>query len=191
MRIGVYTGSFDPVHIGHKYIVNYLLDNNYLDKVIIVPTGAYWKKQELTNINHRINMLKYYETNKIIINNKYNNLPYTYEILNNLKKDYPGSTFYLILGADNLIKFHLWKNVDEILENKVLVLPRNDIEETRYINNFKQKDNFIIIKDFKEIEVSSSMIRNKINKKDYKNLEEYTGKNILDYIIKNNLYKKD
>jgi len=189
MRIGLYVGSFDPVHIGHKHIVDYLLNNNYLDKVIIVPTGVYWEKQNITDINHRINMLKYHETDKIIIDDKHNNLPYTYEVLNGLKKDYPGSTLHLLIGADNLVKFHLWKNIDEILQNKVLVLPRNNIEITKYINNFKQKDNFIIIQDFKEIEVSSSIIRDKIKNQEYKDLNKYLDKNILNYIIKNNLYK--
>ena len=52
MKIGVYVGSFNPVHIGHIKIVNYLLDN-YLDKVIIVPTGNYWEKIDIVNIDYR------------------------------------------------------------------------------------------------------------------------------------------
>ena len=60
MKIGVYVGSFNPVHVGHIKIVNHLLVN-YLDKVIIVPTGNYWNKNNLVDINHRISMLKFYE----------------------------------------------------------------------------------------------------------------------------------
>ena len=189
MKIGVYVGSFDPVHIGHKFIIDYLLDNNYLDKVIIVPTGNYWNKNNLSLLKHRINMLKYYENDKIIINDKYNNLEYTYQILEELKKDYKDSTLHLIIGADNLAKFHLWKEVDIILKNKVLVLPRNEINSSIYINKFKQKDNFVIVDNFKEIDVSSTLIRDKISKKEYKNLEEYLDKNIIDYIIENKLYE--
>ena len=48
MKIGVYVGSFNPVHIGHIKIVKYLINNNYFDKVIIIPTGNYWNKQNLT-----------------------------------------------------------------------------------------------------------------------------------------------
>ena len=189
MKIGVYVGSFDPVHIGHKFIIDYLLDNNYLDKVIIVPTGNYWNKNNLSLLKHRINMLKYYENDKIIINDKYNNLEYTYQILEQLKKDYKDSILHLIIGADNLAKFHLWKEVDIILKNKVLVLPRNEINSSIYINKFKQKDNFVIVDNFKEIDVSSTLIRDKISKKEYKNLEEYLDKNIRDYIIENKLYE--
>lgn len=189
MKIGVYVGSFDPVHIGHKFIVDYLLDNNYLDKVIIVPTGNYWNKNNLSPLKHRINMLKYYESDRIIINDKYNNLEYTYQILEELKKDYKGSILHLIIGADNLAKFHLWKEVDIILKNKVLVLPRNEINSSIYINKFKQKDNFVIVDNFKEIDMSSTLIREKISKKEYKGLEDYLDNDILNYVIENNLYQ--
>lgn len=58
MRIGVYVGSFDPVHIGHIKIVNYLLDNHIVDKIIIIPTGCYWNKTNLT-IKIALRCLKY------------------------------------------------------------------------------------------------------------------------------------
>lgn len=190
MKVGVYVGSFDPVHIGHKHIADYLLSNNYLDRVIIVPTTTYWNKNNLTDLKHRINMLKYYQSNKIIINDKYNTRKYTYQILNNLKKDYPEDTLYLIIGADNLVKFHLWQKIDKILKNKVIVLPRKGIDIYKYINNYPEKDCFIALNNFKEIDISSSLIRKKINAKDYQNIDKYLDKNILNYIIQNNLYNE-
>lgn len=191
MRIGVYVGSFDPVHIGHMHIVYYLLNNNYLDKVIIVPTCNYWDKNNLTSLEYRIGMLKFYENDKIIINTKYNGLSYTYEILEKLGSDYSNSMLYLIIGADNLVKFNLWKNVDKILENKVLVLPRNGINSSEYINNFKEKDNFIVLDNFKEMDISSSMIRSRLYKRDYEGINEYLNSVVLDYIYKNSLYLKE
>lgn len=191
MKLGVYVGSFDPVHIGHKHIIDYLLNNNYLDKVIIIPTGNYWNKNNLTNLNHRINMLKSYENTQIIIDNKYNNFEYTHEVLEELKKDYPNDILYLIIGADNLINFHLWKKVEKILKIKILVLPRNNINTSIYINNFKEKDNFITVDNFKEIDISSTLIRNKLNKKEYEELTKYLDKDILTYIIENKLYEGD
>ena len=65
MKIGIYIGSFNPPHKGHKKIINYLLTNKYVDKILIIPTGNYWHKQNLINIKDRINMLKYYENKKI------------------------------------------------------------------------------------------------------------------------------
>lgn len=191
MKIGVYVGSFDPVHLGHIHIVDYLLKHNYLDKVIIIPTGNYWNKNNLTPLKHRINMLKYYENKQIIINDKYNNLEYTYQILNELKKDYKESTLHLIIGADNLTNFHLWKQIDEILNNKTLVLPRNNVNTNKYIKNFKQKDNFIVVDEFKEIDVSSTLIREKIRNKEYQHLKNYIDKDILNYIIENKIYEEN
>ena len=154
MKIGVYVGSFNPVHIGHKYVMDYLLNNNYLDKIIVIPTKEYWNKFNLIDIEHRINMLKFYENEKIIINNYLNNYEYTYEILNILKDENPNDEL-----ADNIPKFHLWEKVEEILKHKIIVLNRDDIKIDKYINKFKQKDNFIIIKDFEKIDVSSTSIR--------------------------------
>lgn len=183
MKIGVYVGSFNPVHIGHKYIMDYLLNNNHLDKIIVIPTKEYWDKSNLVDIKHRINMLKFYENEKIIINDYLNDYEYTYQILNILKNENPNDELYLIIGADNIEKFHLWKNVEEILKHKVIVLNRNDVEIDKYINQFKQKDNFIVIKDFKKIDISSSEIRDNIN-----NMINKLDEKIYKYIIKNNLY---
>ena len=184
MKLGIYVGSFNPVHKGHKYIMDHLLKYNYVDKIIVIPTMNYWEKNNLISIRERINMLKFYESENIIINETLNNLKYTYQILEELKKIYINNELYLIIGADNIPKFHLWKNVDKILENKVIVLNRDNIYIEKYINIFNNKENFIIVKDFKRINISSTNIRN--------NLEE--NKNLLDkkvykYIKDNNLYQ--
>ena len=115
MRLGVFVGSFNPVHNGHIHIINYLLDNNYLDKVLVLPTPNYWDKNDLIDIDKRVDMLKFFETDKIIIDNVHNNYPYTYQVLDSLKKDYPDDELNLIIGSDNLERFHLWKKYDEIL----------------------------------------------------------------------------
>ena len=82
MKLGVFVGSFNPVHKGHIKIVNYILEKNYVDKVLIIPTGNYWDKNDIIDIKHRINMLKYYETDKIKIDNTLNDIQYTYQIIN-------------------------------------------------------------------------------------------------------------
>ena len=64
MRIGVYVGSFDPFHKGHEDITNYILNNNYVDKVIIIPTLSYWDKSIKTTLEDRIKMIKLLEKNK-------------------------------------------------------------------------------------------------------------------------------
>jgi len=183
MKLGIYVGSFNPVHKGHKYIMDYLLDKNIVDKIIVIPTGNYWDKQDLINIRDRINMLKFYESDKVIVNENLNEITYTYEILKELEKEYANDKLYLIIGADNIPKFHLWKNVNEILQHKVIVLNRDNIDIDKYINKFKNKENFIVVKDFKKVDISSTQIRS--NLVEYK---ELIDKRIYKYIKDNSLY---
>ena len=90
MKIGVYVGSFNPPHKGHIKIVNHLIENKYVDKILIIPTNNYWNKTNLIDLNHRINMLNIFKNEKIIINNTLNNLEYTYQIIRELQKDKNG-----------------------------------------------------------------------------------------------------
>ena len=183
MKIGVFVGSFNPVHIGHIKLVNELIDKKYVDKIYIIPTEPYWNKQDLISLKDRINMLKYFETDKIIIDTKHNKYEYTYQILNDLKNS--SDQLYLIIGADNLKEFHLWKNIDEILKNKIIVINRNGIDTSKYINNFKNNQNFIVACDIEQINISSTMVR---ENKEYRKF--YLDRRVLDYINKNNLYER-
>lgn len=189
MKIGIYVGSFNPPHKGHIKIVNHLLDKNYLDKIIIIPTGNYWDKNNLVNINDRINMLKFYENEKIIIDDKNNNIEYTYQLLNNLSKEYKNDELNLIIGADNIINFDKWKNYKEVLEYNLVILNRDNINILKYLEKLNKKDKYIIIDDLPNIDISSTMIRNKINENNYVNLSMYLDKVVYDYIKKNKIYE--
>lgn len=180
MKLGIYIGSFNPPHMGHINVANYLLDNSIVDKVIILPTPNYWNKTDLVDIDSRVDMLRFFETDNIIIDNINNKYQYTYQILRELKKVYKDDQLYLIIGSDNIEKFHLWKNVDEILKNKVIVLRRGNEDIYKYIEQLG-KDNFIVIDDFPFIDISSTTIRNNLDNK-------YLDKRVLDYIKKHNLY---
>ena len=89
----------------------------------------------------------------------------------------------MIIGADNIPKFHLWKNISDILKNKVIVLNRDDINIDEYINKFKNKDNFIVIKDFKKVDISSTQIRNNLDEN-----KELLDEKVYKYIKENKLY---
>lgn len=180
MRLGIYIGSFNPPHFGHIKVVNYLLDNNYVDKVLIVPTLNYWDKVDLVDINHRINMLKYFENDKIKIDTKNNKYIYTSELMDKLSKKYDDE-LYLILGADNIINFDNWKNYQELLKYKIIVMNRNDIDVYKYIEKY-DNNNFIVINNFEYINISSTEVRNNLN-------SGYLDDRVLKYINDNNLYK--
>lgn len=188
MKIGIYVGSFNPPHKGHLKIVNHLI-NNYLDKVIIIPTGNYWDKLDLVSINDRINMLKYYENENIIIDAKNNNIEYTYQILEKLSKENNEDELYLIIGADNIINFDKWKNYQDILKYNLIILNRSNIDIIKYLYKLNKKDKYIIVNDLPNIDISSTMIRNKIKEQDTKNILELIDENVYEYIEKNNLYR--
>ena len=178
MRLGIYMGSFNPPHLGHKKVIDFLLEKNYVDKILIVPTGNYWNKTSIINIEDRINMLKYYENNNVKVDTVHNNYPYTYELLNKLKEVYPTDELYLIIGSDNLDELHEWKNIDELLKNKIIVLKRGKIKKNPNIDD----KNIIYLEDFDNIDISSTEIRN--------GNFDYIDDNIKNYIINNKLYQE-
>lgn len=187
MKLGVYVGSFDPVHKGHKGVVDFLINNNYIDKILLIPTESYWDKNDLVDIEHRYNMLKTYESEKIIVSKKFSSFKSTYQILDELTNDFDDD-LYLIIGADNIVKFHLWSNVEEILKHKVVVLGRNGIDIKEHIKKFKKDDSFVIVKDFPQINISSTLIREKIKKSELEDIEKYLDRDVLEYILTKKLY---
>ena len=179
MKLGIYMGSFNPVHLGHIKVINYLLENKYVDKVLVVPTLNYWNKQDLVDINDRINMLKFFENDVIKIDTHNNQYIYTYDLIKKLEKEYSSDELYLIIGADNVIDFNKWKNYKELLKYKIIVMNRNNIDVSKYLN--KLEGNFIVINDYPFIDVSSSEVRNNID-------NEYLDNRVRSYIKKKHLY---
>ena len=179
-RLGVYMGSFNPPHMGHIDVVNYLLDNNYVDNVLIVPTLGYWDKTDLIDINDRINMLKFFENDKIKIDTQHNEYIYTSELMHELEKEYT-CELYIIMGADNIVNFEKWKNYQKLLKYKIIIMNRDDIDIYKYLEKYKS-NNFIVIGDYKYIDVSSSEIRNNKNSK-------YLDQQVLNYLKDRGLFK--
>lgn len=188
MNIGVYVGSFSPVHKGHIGIVKFLLNKKILDKVIIIPTKEYWDKINLIAIEHRINMLKKYENDKVIINTDLNELPYTYLILNKLKEEYSKDNLYLIFGSDNLQSFSKWKNTEEMFKFKMIIINRGNYNSEKIIkeNNFN-RTKFLIVDNPNKYNYNSTEIREKI--KNRKDVSKYLDKEVISYIKENNLYE--
>ena len=179
MRLGIYIGSFNPPHIGHNKVIDYLLDNDYVDKILIVPTLNYWDKVDLVDINDRINMLSFFENDRVMVDRGHNKYIYTCELMKELTKVYDDE-LYLILGADNIINFDKWKNYQELLKYKIIIMNRDDIDISKYVKKFKS-NNFIIVSDYEYVPVSSSIIRESLDSR-------YLDKRVLEYINSHNLY---
>jgi len=190
MRVGVYVGSFNPPHNGHESIVNFLISHNYVDKVLVIPTGNYWDKQNIVSLEDRVNMLKYLESNNVIVNSDLSKYEYSYQILSVLNENY-NDEFYLIIGADNVKDFYKWKNVEEILKNHIIVIPRDGINVYEYLENYEEKDKFIVVDNFISKDISSTYIRECIRENRFDSLEKIMNKNVIMYIKDNNLYKEN
>ncbi len=191
MKIGIFGGSFNPPHKIHQKIANYLVKNNYLDKVIFVPTGSNYEKPYLASEQDRYNMLKLMIGNVSYLDistYEFGKLTHTYQTLDHFKKHYKDDEIYFICGSDNLKEIKTWKRYQYILSNyKLLVIRRNGESITDILSELKSyQDNIIVIDDIKS-SLSSTSIRKRF--KDDKNLvkDGNIDSKVFEY-IKNNLY---
>lgn len=191
MKIGIYVGSFNPVHKGHIHLIEQLLEKNVIDWVNVIATEGYWHKKDLLPLENRIKMLKEYETKQIRIEEKYNFLPYTYQILEAMKKEYPQDQLYLLIGADQLPDFPKWQHFEDLLKYHIIVIPRNQIDAGEYIKTFP-KDTNCVVANLEEIDISSTEIRKAIQTGENLGiLKEYLHPKVLSYIRRNHYYEKE
>ena len=193
MKIGIFGGSFNPPHKMHLNIVEELLNEKVLDKVIIVPTGLHYSyKNNLVSNEHRYNMLKLMtkHNDKIEISDfefKDEEI-HSYDTLEYYKDIYKNDTIYFVCGLDNISYVDKWYKGEYLLNNyKFLVITRdtNNLDEI-LIKYEKYKDN-IIITNIESNTISSSYIRDELKEKNY-NLNDYLDQKVIDYIKENNLY---
>lgn len=131
-KIGLFFGSFNPVHIGHLIIANYMATHTDLDEVwfVVSPQNPFKKKESLGNMYDRLEMvnLAIEQAEKLRASTIEFNLPqpsYTVDTLIHLRERYPDKDFVLIMGSDNLQSFHKWKNHEVILSDyRIYVYPR-------------------------------------------------------------------
>ena len=191
MKIGIFGGSFNPPHKIHQKIANYLVKNNYLDKVIFVPTGSNYEKPYLASEQDRYNMLKLMIGNVSYLDistYEFGKLTHTYQTLDHFKKHYKDDEIYFICGSDNLKEIKTWKRYQYILSNyKLLVIRRNGESITDILSELKSYQNNIIVIDDIKSSLSSTSIRKKF--KDDKKLvkDGNIDSKVFEY-IKNNLY---
>ena len=193
MRIGILGGSFNPPHKMHLNMGLELLNKNYVDKIIYVPTGSKYKyKNNLVADHHRFKMLEMMikDSDKLDVSDYElkDEVIYTCDTLKYFQEIYPNDEIYFVCGADNLSYVDEWKNGIYLLENyKFLVIKRytDDIEEI--LKRFsKYKDN-IIVSDVEPDSLSSTEIRNKI--KSGEGVFELLDKEVYEYILDNKLYE--
>ena len=182
MRIGVYCGSFAPVHLGHIGIVRQALKEKAADMVIIVPSSDYWNKKVAIDLDTRIKCLKVYESENIIIDEDPEDLeaPYTYVLMERLLKKYPDDELCLMLGADNLTKFKDWKNSQYLLDNyPFIVMNRDDLNCEELLKQLNKEDYFLLHCD--NFDISSTFIRENLD--NYELIRDMVDKEVVDILL--------
>ncbi len=205
MKVGLYFGTFNPIHVGHLVISNYMADYTDLDQVwlVVSPQNPLKKKKSLLADYHRLAIVQVaIEDNEKLrasdIEFKLSRPSYTASTLAYLKEKYANYKFHLIMGEDNLRTFHKWRNHEAILENhKLYVYPRvltiQEEEEVQQIgsqpdNGYINHPNVVICDDAPVMKLSSSFIRQAI--KEGNDVRYLLTDPVHKYVEEMNFYKK-
>jgi nicotinate-nucleotide adenylyltransferase len=203
MKVGLYFGTFNPIHIGHLIIANHVAEYSGLDQIwmVVTPHNPLKNKDTLLDDYQRLQLVflateDYPKIKPSDIEFKLTQPNYTVNTLAHLQEKYPQHTFSLIMGEDNLKSLHKWKNYDVILQNhEIYVYPRISSELDTSLKGELAKQNLtyknhpkIHIIDAPIVEISSTFIRANIKNK--KNVRPLLPSKVWEYIDHNNLYKK-
>lgn len=191
MKVGIYSGSFNPVHVGHIALADYIIGQEIVDEIWLIrsPQNPLKASNMLLSDDHRAAMLSLAVEHHpgLRICTIEDNLPkpnYTINTLNALLWQYPGNEFYLIIGADNWEIFDKWREWDKIInEFHLIVYPRPgynypEVDIEKYPN--------VQVVDAPQFDISSTEIREKYMHGE--SIENMVSPEVLEYIKTNRLY---
>ena len=192
-KVGLFFGSFNPIHVGHLILANYFTEHTDLDEVwfIVSPQNPFKQKQSLLPNYHRLELVyrATQEYPKLKVSDIEFGLPtpsYTSTTLVHLEEKYPEKEFALLIGEDNLSNFNKWRNYDLILDRHYLyVYPRVDVKKIP--EEFNDHPKIKLVKA-PRMELSSSDIRSAI--KAGKNIRPLMPPESWQYLDEMNFYKK-
>ena len=190
-KVGLFFGSFNPVHNGHMIIANFMLEFSDLEQIFFVvsPQNPFKEKASLLEDYHRLALVKeaigdtdkYYACD---IEFKMPKPSYTIDTLTYLNEKYPDKEFSLIMGSDNLKNFHKWKNSSQIIDNyRLYVYPRPGFDEAEV----KRNKNITIV-EAPLVEISSTFIRNAVKEK--KDVRFFMPERAWNYMKEMHFYEK-
>lgn len=193
MKIGLYFGTFNPIHVGHMIIANHMAEFSDLEQIwmVVTPHNPLKQKSTLLDDHHRMQLVQlatedFPKIKPSDIEFKLSQPNYTVNTLAHLYDKFPQHEFSLIMGEDNLKSLHKWKNYEVILQNHdIYVYPRLSSEAENL--EFKDHPKIHMI-DAPVVEISSTFIRNSIKNK--KNIQPLLSEKVWRYIDHNNFYKK-
>jgi len=203
MKIGLYFGTFNPIHVGHLIIANHMAEHSGLDQIwmVVTPHNPLKNKDTLLDDYQRLHLVHlatedYPKIKPSDIEFKLPQPNYTVNTLAHLQEKFPQYEFSLIMGEDNLKSLHKWKNYEVILQNhEIYVYPRLEakgrtgeaISSETENSAFKNHPKIHLI-DAPIVEISSTFIRKGI--KTGKNTQPLLPPKVWEYINHNNFYRK-
>jgi len=192
LKVGLYFGSYNPIHIGHLAIANYMVEFTGIDQLwfVVSPQNPFKKKANLLDDYQRLEMAHRAvdSDDRLRASNIEFNLlkpSYTVDTLAYLKDKHPNYQFVVLMGSDNLENFHKWKNFETIVENYgIIVYPRPGFDKTK----IRVHKNITIAENAPLMEISSSFIRKAIQ--NGKDVRHFLPQKTWEYLEEMNFYKK-
>jgi nicotinate-nucleotide adenylyltransferase len=190
MKIGLFFGSFNPIHVGHLIIANYMATQTDLQQVwlVVSPQNPLKLKNTLAKDRDRLNMVRLaIEDNKLLrASNVEFKLPkpsYTIDTLAYLTEQYPHHQYTLIMGGDNLATLNKWKNYEQLLRGyDMYIYKRPQFDLGEYANSPRVK-----VFEAPLMEISATYIRQCIQNN--KSIQYLVPDKVLEYIEESGLYK--
>jgi nicotinate-nucleotide adenylyltransferase len=190
MNIGLYFGSFNPIHNGHLKLAEYLIDNQIVDEVwfVVSPCNPLKEQSDLLDEYVRLDMLMLAIQNhpQFKVSDIEFVMPvpsYTIDSLHELTKQFPNNQFSLLIGSDNALVFDQWKNYTQILkEYPILVYPRMNFDFSKVKDLYPQMQ----LLESPLFNISSTQIRQSIAKK--KDVSQWLHPSVNKFIIENEFY---
>ena len=193
MKIGLYFGTFNPIHVGHLIIANHMAEHSDLEQIwmVVTPHNPLKQKNTLLDDYQRLHLVRlatedYPKIKPSDIEFKLPQPNYTVNTLAHLMEKYPQHEFSLIMGEDNLKSLHKWKNYAYILQHHdIYIYPRVSEEAENLTLKNHPRVHWI---DAPIVEISSTFIRENIKNK--KNIRPLLPHNVWEYVDHNNFYRR-
>lgn len=192
-KIGLFFGSFNPVHIGHLILANYILENSDMDELwfVVSPQNPFKDKKSLLNDHNRLDMVQlaiknYPNMRASNVEFSLQKPSYTIDTLTYLHEKYPDYSFSLIMGEDNLNSLPKWKNYEQLIKHHHIIVYPRVFKEEKKEPEYLQHENISLIKA-PVIELSATEIRNMI--KTGKNVRPMLPPEVFDYLDGSSFYK--
>jgi nicotinate-nucleotide adenylyltransferase len=195
-KIGLFFGSFNPIHVGHLVIASHIAESDLVDEVwfVVSPQNPFKEKKSLLEDYHRLTLVNEAidESQNLKSCDIEFSMPkpsYTADTLAYLIDKYPKNEYSLIMGEDNIKSFHKWKNYEVILKNhSIIVYPRMDVEDNSVVKpEIMSHKNVSILENIPVMKISASYIRKRI--KEGKSVAYLLTDKVAKYVDEMNFYR--